>query len=302
MRSRMSVFAALALAIPTGLQSADAEGANYTVKADVQYCTGGGRPLTMDLYIPNARPGASTPAVVWIHGGGWEAPDGPRGKSSTAALAQAGFVTAFIHYRLSDEAKFPANIEDSKCAIRYLRANAGKYGIDPNRIGVAGESAGGHLSLLVATADAKAGLEGNGGWAGVSSRVSAVVVFYPATDLRNMTATFVNPLARRVIPKMIGGSEADKASAYARASPVRYVSGDDPPLLVFAGAQDGLVPVSQSERMVAAYKAAGAPGQFVKVENSDHGFAPARGLPPSPSYERITAMMVAFFRQRLGLH
>src|SRR5215467_13984259 len=123
-----------------------------TVVPDVPYCTGGGRPLLMDLYIPRHRNRRPTPAVLWIHGGGWERGD-KNGNTGALLLGNAGFVTASLFYRLSGDSPFPADIEDCKCAIRFLRANAASYGIDPGRIGVAGASAGGHLAELVATAD-----------------------------------------------------------------------------------------------------------------------------------------------------
>ncbi|MGA7925868.1 MAG: alpha/beta hydrolase, partial [Candidatus Sulfotelmatobacter sp.] len=130
----------------------------FTVVSDVQYCTGGGSPLLMDVFIPKNRNGTPTPAVLWIHGGGWERGD-KNGNSGAQFLANGGFVTASLSYRLSGDSPFPAAIEDCKCAIRFLRASALKYGIDPDRIGVAGSSAGGHLAELVATADQSAGFE-----------------------------------------------------------------------------------------------------------------------------------------------
>src|SRR5271165_4020224 len=123
----------------------------FTVISDVEYCKGGGQPLLMDVFIPRNRIRTPTPAILWIHGGGWERGD-KNGNSGALLLADEGFVTASLFYRLSGDSPFPADIEDCKCAIRFLRANAGKYGIDPNRIGVAGASAGGHLAELVATA------------------------------------------------------------------------------------------------------------------------------------------------------
>src|SRR5580704_5390054 len=153
----------------------------FTVISDVQYCTGGGKPLLMDVFLPKQRVRTPTPAVLWIHGGGWERGD-KNGSSGAQLLAAAGFVTASLFYRLSGDSPFPADVEDCKCAIRFLRANAAKYGVDPKRIGVAGASAGGHLAELVATADQSAGLEGNGGWPNTSSRVQAASAYYGVSD------------------------------------------------------------------------------------------------------------------------
>jgi hypothetical protein len=114
----------------------------FVVVPELQYCTGGGRSLLMDVFIPKHRSRMPTPAVLWIHGGGWEHGD-KNDHSGAALLANAGFVAATLNYRLSGDSPFPAAIEDCKCGIRFLRANAAKYGIDPDRIGVAGSSAGG---------------------------------------------------------------------------------------------------------------------------------------------------------------
>ena len=139
--------------------------------------------------------------MLWLHGGGWERGD-KNGSSGAKFLAAAGFVTASIYYRLSGEAKFPADLEDCKCAIRYLRANAAKFDLDPDRIGVAGASSGGHLALLLGMADEKAGLEGSGGWPNVSSRVRAVVSYYGPTDLMAISADF-GVRAQAAITKLI---------------------------------------------------------------------------------------------------
>ena len=188
MRFVNSVAFGLVLASTLPAQDGNQSTSDYTVVADLQYCTGAGKALLMDVFVPRKRI-HDTPAVLWLHGGGWERGD-KNGSSGARFLASAGFVTASIYYRLSGEAKFPADIEDCKCAIRYLRANSRRFGIDPSRIGVAGASSGGHLALLAGTADEKAGLEGSGGWPNISSRVKAVVSYYGPTDFRTMSTDF----------------------------------------------------------------------------------------------------------------
>jgi acetyl esterase/lipase len=269
----------------------------YTVTPDVSYCTGAGKPLLMDVFIPHTRIHDPTPAVLWLHGGGWERGD-KNGSSGARFLAAAGFVTASIYYRLSGEARFPADIEDCKCAIRYLRANAAHYRIDPDRIGVAGASSGGHLALLVGMADPKAGLEGSGGWQNVSSQVRAVVSYYGPTDFRTMTADF-GARARAAITKLLGVPFEANPAAYAQASPISYVSPDDPPILMFHGDEDRLVPFSQSERMRDAYLKAGLKAELLKVGNADHDFEPASNKPLSISVEQIHRMTVEFFKRTL---
>jgi acetyl esterase/lipase len=270
----------------------------YNVVANVQYCTGGGKPLLMDLFIPGRRIHEPTPAVLWLHGGGWERGD-KNGSSGARFLASAGFVTASIFYRLSDEAKFPADLEDCKCAIRYLRANAQQYKIDPNRIGIAGASSGGHLALLVGTANEQSGFEGSGGWPGISSRVKAIVSYYGPADFRTMPADF-GDRAKAAITKLIGVPFEQHPEYYARASPISYVSPDDPPLLMVHGDGDTLVPFSQSERMLQAYVRAGLRADLVKVENANHDFEQvSRSRPLSISVERIHEMTAEFFKKHL---
>ena len=272
--------------------------ADYTVVVNVRYCTGGGKPLLMDVFLPHNRIQTPTPAVLWLHGGGWERGD-KNGSSGARFLAAAGFVTASIYYRLSGDAKFPAAIEDCKCAIRYLRTSAAQYKIDPKRIGVAGASSGGHLAMLAGTADEKAGLEGEGGWPGVSSRVRAVVSYYGPTDFRTMTADFADR-AKVAITKLLGVRFQERTAAYANASPITYISPDDPPLLMVHGDGDTLVPFSQSERMLQAYARIGLTANLVKVGNGNHDFEPlSPNQPLSISLDRIHEITIEFFKNHL---
>jgi acetyl esterase/lipase len=233
--------------------------------------------------------------VLWIHGGGWEI--GNKGGNSGAKfLAAGGFVTASLSYRLSGEAPFPAAIEDCKCAIRFLRANASKYGIDSGRIGVAGSSAGGHLAELVATADASAGLEGDGGWANVSGRVQAAVSYFGVSDL---TAPFP-PETQPVITKFLRGTQTQLPALYHRASPIEYVSEDDPPLMLVHGTQDHDVPIDQSVRMADRYRRLGLPVEFIAMENAGHDFSRVGIDPIAPSIEAIHRLTVEFFSRHLS--
>jgi acetyl esterase/lipase len=298
MKFMSSLFLGLALVSAALLAQDDNQStADYTVVANVQYCTGAGKPLLMDVFVPRTRIHQPTPGVLWLHGGGWERGD-KNGSSGARFLAAAGFVTASIFYRLSGEAKFPAAIEDCKCAIRYLRANAAKYGIDPNRIGVAGASSGGHLALLAGTADEKSGLEGSGGWPAVSSRVKAVASYYGPTDFRTMTVDF-GARAQAAITKLLGAPFPQNPGAYARASPIAYISPDDPPLLMIHGDGDTLVPFSQSERMWEAYVRAGLKADLIKVGNANHDFEPVSDKALSISIEQVHSMTVEFFKKSL---
>ena len=152
----------------------------------------------MDVFIPEHRSTLRMPAVLWIHGGGWERGDN-NGNSGAQLLVAQGFVTASLFYRLSGDSPFPADIEDCKCAIRFLRANPSRFGIDPERIGVAGASAGGHLAELLATTDRITGLEGDGGWEGVSSKVQAAAAYYGVSDFTVGATQFQHPQVRSAL-------------------------------------------------------------------------------------------------------
>jgi len=268
----------------------------YTMISDVPNCTGGGKPLLMDLFIPKHRTRTPTPAILWIHGGGWERGD-KNGNSGALLLANEGFVTASLFYRLSGDSPFPADIEDCKCATRFLRANASKYGIDPERIGVAGASAGGHLAELVATAGRNAGLEGDGGWQNVSSKGQAAA-YYGASDF-TVGATEFQHHTGQVVLKLVRGSEKDKPDLYRQASPLFHVSKDSPPLLLAHGEQDDLVPFDQSVRVAEAYRRLGLLVEFIAVKNAGHDFAQAGDAPVSPSVDFIHQRTIEFFRRYL---
>jgi acetyl esterase/lipase len=291
------VFASLLL---FGLQmAASTPKKEFSVISDVPYCTGGGKPLLMDVFVPEHRARTPTPAVLWMHGGGWERGD-KNGSSGAELLANEGFVTASLFYRLSSDWPFPADIEDCKCAVRFLRANAAKYGIDPQRIGVAGASAGGHLAELVATADQQAGLEGEGGWKDVSSKVQAAAAYYGVSDFTVGAMQFQHHTGQ-VVVKLFRGTEKDKPQLYRKASPIFYVSKDDPPLLLAHGEEDDLVPFDQSTRMAEAYRHVGLPVELIVVKNAGHDFAQVAGAPISPPVETIHRLTVNFFVRYLAL-
>ncbi len=204
-------------------------------------------------------------------------------------LISRGYLVAAINYRLAPEYKFPAQIEDVKCAIRFLRAKASFYGIDPDRIGAWGGSAGGHLVALLGTADTNAGLEGLGGYMDYSSHVSAVVDFFGPSDIQELFPEYGMPALVNIFDTP--NPKSPKAKV---ASPVTYVTPDDPPFLIIHGNKDDLVPLSQSEILYDRLKAAGVPVTLVEVKNGGHGFAPTGGS-ISPTRAEITNMVADFF-------
>jgi acetyl esterase/lipase len=233
------------------------------VQRDVVFGTGGPSPLSLDVYRPKSIPAEPAPLVVHIHGGGWRAGAKSFGAffpETTDDLLTRGYVVASIEYRLAPAAKWPDFIEDCKCAIRHLRAEAKTYGIDPERVGVYGTSAGGHLAALLGTTDAESKLEGKGGHGDQSSRVQAVVDLWGPADLT------LGGRRREGDQGPFGDADMRKA-----ASPVTYVTKDDPPFLLIHGDADQVVPVAQSKLMHERLTAAGVPSTLVVVERGNHG-------------------------------
>ncbi|RIL01954.1 hypothetical protein DCC78_08920 [bacterium] len=271
-------------------------GKAYTGKVDrdVTYCTAGGTALKMDIYYPQGASG-ETPAVLYVHGGGWTggSKSGGSGSETIPSLVAEGFLVAAVDYRLAPKDKWPAQIEDVKCAVRYLRANAEKYSIDADSIGAYGGSAGGHLVSMLGVTDGDEGFEGTGGWAGVSSRVQAVVSMFGAGD---MTVEFNG--ASQAILTGVFGVESRPSEVLAKASPVTWASSDDPPFLLLHGEKDKLVPLSQSQVLHDALMKAGTEPELVVVKNAGHGFAPTGGA-ISPTRTEISAMIAAFFAEHL---
>ncbi|MBX7221075.1 MAG: alpha/beta hydrolase [Blastocatellia bacterium] len=234
-------------------------------------------PLLLDLYLPQ-NPAGPLPVVVWIHGGGWTS--GDKSLATTSVQVQQtsrGYAVASINYRLSGTAKFPAQIEDCKAAIRWLRANAGKYGLNPDRIGVWGSSAGGHLVALLGTSGGVAELEGTAGNLDQSSRVQAVVDWFGPGNLATMASQSLpcsvidHNSANSPESQLVGcalPSCPDKAAA---ASPVTYVTPDEPPFLLMHGTMDCVVPPGQSQELFDRLKAAGVNATLVFLPGAGHG-------------------------------
>jgi len=263
---------------------------------DVVFGTGGGRPLKLNILRPRTAPKTPMPVVVWVHGGAWRA--GSKEGRRTLALAKRGYFTVSIEYRLSQEARFPAQIEDCKCAIRWLRAHAKDYNIDPGRIGAWGASAGGHLVALLGTTGDVKELEGQGGWQDQSSRVQAVCDFFGPTDFTRMNeggSHMDHDAPNSPESQLVGGPIQESKEACRKANPITYVTPDDPPFLIVHGEADRTVPINQSEFLYEALKKAGVDVTFVRVKRGGHGF---RGE-TDPSPERIEQLVIEFFDKHL---
>jgi acetyl esterase/lipase len=239
------------------------------VENDLVYGKVGDTELKLDLAMPKDGDGPF-PAVLWIHGGAWQG--GKRSELTKVAELSAarGYVAVTIDYRLAPDARFPAQIEDCKAAVRWLRAESKKYKIDPDRIGVVGFSAGAHLACLLGATTKDDGFEGTGGNPDQASTVRAVVSFFGPTDLT--TRTWSDELERKLLVPFVGASFADKPELYRKVSPITYVRKEAPPFLFFHGTEDKLVAVRQSEVMVEKLKAVSVPAELVKLEGEGHGF------------------------------
>jgi len=277
---------------------------------DIEYGTVGAIPLLLDIYVPETPIATPMPAVIWIHGGGWFG--GDKSKDSILGLdrtnriellAEHGFFGVSINYRLSDVALFPAAVEDCKCAVRWLRTNAEKYNVDPNRIGIWGSSAGGHLAMMVGLVDEMVGFEGNGGWAEFSSRVQAVCSYYGASDLiilyRGRQADFGPVPDRAGFVRFLGGHLEECWETYEVASPIQYVTSDAPPLLLVHGELDRISPPLQSQLMYEAYQELGLEATLVEVKDAGHTFKQLIDNPISPSEKEIEQIVLEFFVQHL---
>ena len=247
--------------------------ASAKVLRDIEYVPGGHDRQKLDLYLP-AQTNPPLPLIIWVHGGAWRA--GSKDNCPAVRFVAQGYAVASVNYRLSQHAVFPAQIEDCKAAVRWLRAHAKDYGLDPNRFGAWGSSAGGHLVALLGTTgdvkefDAGSNLE-------ISSRVQAVVDFFGPTDLLRMAAQsgsnsrMDHNASDSPESQLIGGTLQENKEKAAKASPITYVTRDDPPMLLVHGDADPLVPFQQSEELYQALRKAGVEATLYLVKGGGHG-------------------------------
>jgi acetyl esterase/lipase len=233
---------------------------------------------TLDLFLPKKRADEKPlPVIVFIHGGGWQKGDKSGGFRSVARFVESGrYAGVSVGYRLSGEATWPAQVHDCKAAIRWIRANAKEHNLDPDRIGVWGTSAGGHLVSLLGTSGDVKELEGDlGAHTGTSSRVSCVVNFFGPENFMTMLPPAAHANAVGAIGALFGGSLKEKAAEAKAASPVTHITADDPPIFTAHGTKDPLVPFAQAQELDAALKQAGVPHLLMEMTGAGHGFRSA---------------------------
>lgn len=245
-----------------------------------------GRPQELDMYFPTKGDiDGPWPVVVYIHGGGWAQGDKTQGKWLANLLNPSGYIVVLVNYRMYPDFYFPAFIEDPKCAVRFLRAHAERYSLDPNRIAAWGSSAGGHLVMLLGTTDKEPGWD-VGEYPDQSSRVQAVVNIAGPADLSVRGTPKLEPLMRLAFNAL----PEDRLSY----SPIIYASADDPPFFIVQGDQDDVVPLQQSESMYNALTQAGVSAQLVIIQNGAHPMVPAGAKPMNPTPSEVLQMAYNF--------
>jgi len=251
---------------------------------EVAYCTADPA-QKMDVYFPDS--GGPWPALVYVHGGSWMRGDKTEAMMFAANMTSQGYLVVSINYRLYPPARFPAMIQDVKCAVRSLRAHAGEYNLDPDRIGAFGVSAGGHLVALLGTSEPSDGWD-VGEYLDQSSRVQAVIAMAGVMDLSRYF-----PNADIEAMKRVGFGEDNVAQA----SPITHVTPDDPPFLLIHGDRDELVPYEQSQLMYDRLLQLNVPAQLVIVKNARHSFTAPEGT--TPTFVEINEIILDFLTKYL---
>ena len=281
---RLAILALVLCPFAVAAQEKGKTPEDVVFEKDVVYGKGAGEDLKLNIARPKDASGP-LPCIVFIHGGGWAAGNKDGHSPQTLEVAKKGYVGVTVGYRFAPKHIFPAQVEDVKCSIRFLRANAEKYGIDKERIGAVGFSAGAHLSMMLGVMDKNDGLEGEGGNPEQSSKVNAVVSWFGPTDLGTKDWP---DASRKLVEQFVGGPQAEKADACRRASPVTYVNAGDAPMLLIQGTKDRLVPYSQAYLMTDALNKAGVPGRLDMIVGADHGWG-------NPELQRTADETYAFF-------
>ena len=247
------------------------EPAKTANEQDIVYSKAGTDELKLDVSRPPGKDGLF-PAVLVIHGGAWRQGNKADVRAIAGAFTKRGYVAVAPQYRFCPKDAFPAQVHDVKAAVRWIKTNAKKYQVDPDRIGAIGFSAGGHLALMLGLTSPADGLEGNVPAGAPDSRIKAVVNYFGPTDL---AAKDIPPICKPWVRDLLGGTPQEKPDVAAKASPLTFVSKDDAPVLTFQGTKDPLVPYNQAIKLADAMSTAGVPGRVELLLGAGHGFAGA---------------------------
>jgi acetyl esterase/lipase len=256
---------------------------------DVTYCLMDTLPQKLDIYLPDK--GGPWPLVIYVHGGSWMNGD----KAEAAGLAKwlnpLGYAVASLNYRMFPSVRFPSFIQDTKCGVRFLRAHAAEYNLDPDHFAAWGASAGGHIVAMLGVADPSAGWD-VGQYTEQSSRVQAVI---DMSGPANLSVGFLKSGLQTVIFSVFGMTKGIQEIG----SPVTYATADDPPFLIIHGDQDPIVPVGQGQAMYDALIKAGVSAKLVIVKNGLHDLTAAGAAPTVPTQEEIARMELDFLASTL---
>ncbi len=235
----------------------------------IEYAKPGGQSLQLNLARPRDGEGPR-PAVVCIHGGGFRAGKRERWNDLCKQLAQRGYVAVTVTYRLAPAHQFPAAVHDTKAAVRWLRAHAKDYKIDPERIGAVGDSAGGHLAQFLGVTAHQPQFEGDGGNAEQSSSVTCVVNYYGPSDFTKSYGKSVD--AAEVLPLFLGGDVAHARARHIQASPLYWVTPAAAPTLLLHGSKDPYVALEQAQWIAERLQAAMVEVRLLELTGAGHGF------------------------------
>ena len=268
----------------------DTPPAEIVFEKNIEYSNPDGQHLQLNMARPKNAKGP-LPCVVCIHGGGFRAGKRDGYDGLIQNLARNGFAAVTVSYRLAPKYQFPAAVHDTKAAVRWVRANAAKYGIDPDRIGVTGGSAGGHLAQFLGVTPGVAEFEGDGGNPHVSSQVKCVVNVYGPSDFTKSYGKSVD--AAEVLPLFLGGNLQTALPAHIRSSPLNWVTPNAAPTLCIHGTEDKYVAHEQAVWMIDRLKASGVEAQLLTLQGAGHGFK-------GKDAESADQALIAFFKKHLG--
>ena len=263
-------------------------------KMGVAYGRAAHRDLRGTLFLPKHSTGSSAPSVVYLHGGGWVMGNREQFLRHAAVMTTVGFAGLCIDYRLADEKPYPAAIQDAKCAVRYLRANAPRFGLDPERIGAVGGSAGAHLAGCLATTPDKEEWEGDGGHQGHSSAIQAAVHFNGEFDLPAWWQ-YGKPECNQLMLEFLGVPYEEAPELYRDASPIKHVSEKMPPCLLLHGEADTVVPISQSIEFCTRVRSVGGHCELIRVPKVNHAW-----FNRAPHFQPCLEALMAFLVEQLG--
>jgi acetyl esterase/lipase len=269
--SSRSVLVMMATGLCVACLSRDGMGADPAKSGqefDVVYTKAGSTELKLDVARPDTGTGPF-PAILVIHGGAWRGGNKTDVRPVFPEMTKRGYVAISPQYRLCPHDAFPAQVHDVKAAVRFIKVNAKKFNVDPDRIGAMGFSAGGHLALMLGLTSPSDGLEGDVPAGSPDSRIKAAVNYFGPTDL---AAKDIPEVCKPWIKDFLGGTPQEKPEAVAKASPLTFVTSDDVPILTFQGTKDPLVPFSQSIKLAEAMSSAGVPGRVELLIGAQHGW------------------------------